>query len=53
MSKCIRVVGQGVPVRMSDEKARVWVEVDHDGEYCGKEFWKQWYAAHGTPRAHQ
>lgn len=36
MAKCIRVVGQGVPVRMSDADAFQIVERDKDGEYCPK-----------------
>jgi hypothetical protein len=39
MAKCVRVVGQGVPVRMSDEDAFQVVERDHDGEYCSKNVW--------------
>lgn len=46
--KCIRVVGQGVPIRMSDEDAFQWVERDGDGEYCSKSFWKEWHKANGT-----
>lgn len=41
--KCVRIVGQGVPVRLSDEDAFQIVERDLDGEYCSKSFWKQWY----------
>jgi hypothetical protein len=40
MAKCIRIVGQGVPVRMSDEDAFQVVERDHDGEYCSKAVWR-------------
>lgn len=46
MAKCVRVVGQGVPVRLSDDDAFQLVERDHDGEYCNKKFWKTWYAPH-------
>jgi hypothetical protein len=42
MAKCFRVVGQGVPVRMSDEDAFQVVVRDHDGEYCSKRFFKDW-----------
>lgn len=51
MAKCIRVVGQGVPVRMSDDDAFQVVVRDHDGEYCSKKLFKEWYAAipQGTP----
>lgn len=41
--KCVRIVGQGVPVRLTDEKAREIVEIDKDGEYCPKSFFKEWY----------
>jgi hypothetical protein len=43
MAKCIRVVGQGVPVRMSDADAFQVVIRDLDGEYCTKQFWRDWY----------
>lgn len=42
--KCVRIVGQGVPVRVTDEVARRVVEQEHDGEYCPKSFFKDWYA---------
>jgi hypothetical protein len=45
MAKCIRVVGQGVPVRMSDEDAHRVVTIDGDGEYCSKGFWREWYVS--------
>lgn len=41
MAKCFRVVGQGVPVRMSDNDAFQVVVRDHDGEYCPKSVWKR------------
>jgi len=41
MAKCIQLVGQGVPVRMSDEDAFQVVERDHDGQYCPKRVWKE------------
>lgn len=43
MAKCIRVVGQGVPARMSNEEAFQWVIRDKDGEYCSKDFYKKWH----------
>ena len=49
MAKCIRIVGQGVPVRMSDEDAFQVVVRDGDGEYCSKRFWKDWYDNHASP----
>lgn len=41
--KCVRIVGQGVPVRLTNQKAHEIVEIDKDGEYCPKSFFKQWY----------
>lgn len=43
MAKCIRVVGQFVPVRMSDADAFQIVDRDHDGQYCPKSVWKRAY----------
>lgn len=40
--KCVRLVGQGVPYRFTDAKARQIVEKDGDGEYCPKSFFKDW-----------
>lgn len=37
--KCVRIVGQGIPVRLSDEDAHTLVNMG-DGEYCSKGFWK-------------
>lgn len=42
MAKCIRLVGQGVPARMSDDDAFQVVERDGDGQYCPKDLWKDW-----------
>ena len=44
MAKCFQVVGQGVPVRMSDEDAFQIVDRDKDGQYCSKKLWREWYA---------
>lgn len=41
MAKCFRVVGQGIPVRMSDEDAFQIVDRDFDGEYCPKRVWRE------------
>lgn len=41
--KCVRIVGQGVPIRVSDAEARKIVEREGDGEYCGKQFFKDWW----------
>ena len=43
MAKCVRIVGQGVPVRYTDEEAFQLVERDGDGEYCSKGSWRKWY----------
>lgn len=48
--KCVQIVGQGLPVRMSDEDARTIVVVDHDGEYCPKRVWKQFHDHNLDPR---
>lgn len=48
--KCIQVVGQGVPVRVSNEDAHQIVAVDRDGSYCPKHIWKQWYDRRGEVR---
>lgn len=46
---CVRVVGQGVPVRMSDKDAQKLVKIG-DAEYCPKQFWKDWWAKNGDVR---
>lgn len=48
--KCIQLVGQGVPVRVTDEDAHQIVKLDHDGDYCAKRIWKRWYDRRGEPR---
>ena len=48
MAKCFQVVGQGVPVRMSDDDAFQVVERDHDGQYCSKRLFKDWPTVIGT-----
>ena len=40
MAKCFQVVGQGVPVRMSDADAFQVADRDHDGQYCPKSVWR-------------
>lgn len=47
--KCIRVVGQGVPVRLPDAEAHKVVALEGDGDYCSKSFWKDWYRVQGKP----
>jgi hypothetical protein len=41
MAKCFQVVGQGIPVRMSDADAFQVVDRDKDGQYCPKHVWKE------------
>lgn len=48
MAKCFQLVGQGVPVRTSDEDAFQIVDRDHDGQYCSKKLWRDWYAPSET-----
>jgi hypothetical protein len=43
--KCVQIVGQGIPVRLSDDDAFQIVERDKDGEYCPKHVWKEFYDA--------
>lgn len=43
--KCVRLVGQGVPVRVTDEEAHQIVEIDKDGEYCPKHVFREWWAS--------
>lgn len=41
MAKCFQLVGQGIPVRMSDEDAFQIVDRDGDGQYCSKTMWRE------------
>lgn len=41
MAKCFQVVGQGIPVRMSDADAFQIVDREYDGQYCPKHVWKE------------
>ena len=41
MAKFFRVVGGGIPVRMSDVDAYQVVARDRDGGYCPKSVWKE------------
>lgn len=43
--KCARIVGQGIPARMSDDDAFCIVELMGDGEYCSKSVWRE-HVAH-------
>lgn len=43
--KCVQVVGQGIPTRMSDDEAFCLVELMKDGEYCPKHVWREYYAS--------
>lgn len=40
--KCLRLVGQGIPIRVPDAEAKQIVEKDFDGEYCSKSFYKNY-----------
>ncbi len=40
--KCVRLVGQGVPTRLSNTEAAAIVR-EHDGEYCPKSFYRDWW----------
>lgn len=42
--KCVQIVGQGIPVRLTNEDARRVVEVDKDGQYCPKHVFKKFWA---------
>jgi hypothetical protein len=46
--KCIQVVGQGIPVRMSDADA-AQVIAEGDGEYCAKAVWKRFHDRNADP----
>ncbi len=48
MAKCIQLVGQGVPTRVTDAEAFQIVEREGDGQYCSKKFWRDWYAPSET-----
>lgn len=48
MAKCIQLVGQGVPVRMTDDEAFQIVDREKDGQYCSKNLWREWYAPSKT-----
>jgi hypothetical protein len=47
--KCIRLVGQGVPVRLRNAEADKIVRVDKDGEYCTKRVFKDYGASQNAP----
>lgn len=48
--KCFQVVGQGIPVRMSEADAKRVVEIDKDGEYCPKRLWKEFHDGNADER---
>jgi hypothetical protein len=52
MAKCVQVVGQGVPSRLSDDDAFQIVERDHDGQYCSKAIWRNFYDLNRKPRSY-
>ena len=49
--KCVQVVGQGMPIRVTNADAHTLVAIDHDAEYCPKSVWKkhQKYVAENAP----
>jgi hypothetical protein len=46
--KCIRIIGQGVPVRLRNTEADKIVRVG-DGEYCTKRVFKDYKASQNAP----
>jgi hypothetical protein len=40
--KCVQIVGQGIPARMSDDDAARIVR-EGDGQYCPKRVWKNFH----------
>lgn len=40
--KCVQMVGQGIPIRVTDAHAAEIVERDHDGQYCPKRVFKEY-----------
>lgn len=48
-----RVVGQGIPVRLTRQAGRQLVEIEKDGEYCDKAVWEDYqkYIAANAPRS--
>jgi hypothetical protein len=50
-TKCVQVVGQGMPVRLSNADAYRLVAIDHDAEYCPRSVWRkhQAYVAEHAP----
>lgn len=47
MAKCVQVVGQGIPIRVSDDFAIQLVRRDLDASYCPKRVWREFYKTHG------
>jgi hypothetical protein len=50
--KCVQVVGQGIPVRLSDDDAFQIVRRDFDGEYCPKRVFKEYRKSYPSHPAH-
>ena len=44
--KCVQIVGQGIPARLSNEDAHRLVAIEHDGQYCPKRVFKEYRKAH-------
>lgn len=44
--KCVQVVGQGIPIRLSDDDAHYLVSIG-DGQFCPKHKWRKYLKDHG------
>jgi hypothetical protein len=44
--KCVQVVGQGLPIRVSNDDAYRLVHIDHDAQYCPKSVFKAYRKDH-------
>jgi hypothetical protein len=44
--KCVQIVGQGVPIRLSNDDAHRIVAINHDGQYCPKSVFKAYRKNH-------
>lgn len=40
--KCVQVVGQGVPIRVSEDDAQALVNIG-DAQYCPRHVWREFY----------
>lgn len=44
--KCIQLLGQGIPIRVTNDDADFLVRTDHDAEFCPKSVFKEYRKAH-------